>query len=275
MAKTAVVPAKGKAPAPAKVSKSTALAPQPATMDIFLANVGAGLEGATAQDFALPWLQLLQKLSPQLDKTESSYIEGAREGQWLNTVTGETFDELEVIPVDFQKVYNEWIPRDQGGGFVKSYKDRGEADTNKQDNTTIVDTANHFVLVKSEDGAWSGAILSMTSTKLKVSRQWMSKIAQRMITGPGGVKKVAPSYSTIYRVGSQATKNDKGSFVIPTVEVVEWVQDVSVVEQAIDFRSQVQSGLKGADFNTVDAEFTTESDEDTDVPAGAKGKARR
>jgi hypothetical protein len=250
MAKAA--PPKGKAASTAVAkTANTGKGLQSAAMhEILLQHAGEGLENATARDFAIPFLLLLQDLSPQVKKREPTYVDGAEAGMWFNAVTGELFDKLLVIPVDFQKVYNEWVPRDEGGGFVKSWADPGEAQQNKKDDTVIVDTANHYVLAQSKDKSWSQAIVSMTSTKLKVSRQWMSKISQRLLT-VGDQKKVAPSYSTIYELGSVSTKNDKGTFFIPSVTPVDWVQDPHLLQEAMDFRSSIKQGLKGADFSTV------------------------
>lgn len=233
----------------------------------FLQDAGAGLENTTAQDYALPFLYLLQDNSPQCKRSDDKYMEGAEAGMFMDTVTQELFESVRVIPVDFEKVYNEWIPRDDGGGFVASYKSKNEAEQNKQEDTQIVDTANHYVLVQGGDGRWRPAILSCTSTKLKASRNWLSRISQVLINGPRG-KVPAPSYSRIYEAVAVPAKNQHGSFFTLGINPIEgaegWVRDAELYNAAKDFAAQLKAGKKGADYNqdtdVVDAEVEDEGD---------------
>jgi hypothetical protein len=246
--------------------RNTALEIPQGMADMFAADAGGGLENTSPSDFALPFIYLLQDLSPQTKERNDKYVPGAKPGLFLNSVTGELYESLIVIPAEFEKVYNEWIPRDQGGGFVGSYKSREDAEKNQRENTQIVDTANHYVLVQGADGEWSPAILSLTSTKLGASRNWLSRIAQRMITTPHG-RKPAPSFSGIYEVTSHVTKNQKGEFFVIRINPLPgqegWVTDPAVYEQAKDFRAQLKAGTKGADFNTtVEAEVLDTDDDD-------------
>ena len=84
---------------------------------------GLGMEEATSDDFAIPFIVILQKNSPQVDETEGAYIEGARPGMIYNTVSGEMYDGREtglfIIPVHFRKEIIEWVPRKKGGGLVE------------------------------------------------------------------------------------------------------------------------------------------------------------
>ena len=55
--------------------KSTALAAA-GLMD-FAADAGAGMEGAGQESFAIPFLSVLQKGSPQVDEASGAALEGA------------------------------------------------------------------------------------------------------------------------------------------------------------------------------------------------------
>jgi hypothetical protein len=214
-------------------------------------HAGEGLERATMRDFALPFLYLLQKGNPQVDENDDKYLEGAKPGMFLNTVTNELFDELQVVPVDFEKVFNEWVPRDAGGGFVASWPSQEQAEAGKREDTQIVETSNHYVLYRRDDGTWGHAVLSLTSTKLKSSRNWLSQIAQRMVnTGEG--RKVAPSYSCVYVVSSVSDSNEHGTFFTTAIAASQendgFVPDVSVFNQALDFRKQLKAGILRVDM---------------------------
>src|SRR4051812_47524770 len=59
---------------------------------MYEADANAGLEGAKATDFAIPFIVVLQKGSPQVDEQSGQAIEGARQGMLYNTVTGRLYD---------------------------------------------------------------------------------------------------------------------------------------------------------------------------------------
>lgn len=243
--------------------------------DQVVEDAGSGMENASAQDYALPFIYLLQKMSPQVDD-----VDGAEAGMFINTVTNELFEELVVIPCFFDKVYNEWIPRDEGGGFVASYRTRAEAEEAKKEGTQIVDTANHYCLVQSEDGTWTPVIISLTSTKLKASRNWMSKISQVMIDTPRG-KKTAPSFAKQYKILPEGPlKNEKGVYYTVKVEVIEgsdgWVQDAEVYSAARGFYESVKAGQKGADYSkAAEAETVVEEIEDDEEEEATPAKKSR
>ena len=76
---------------------------------------GFGLEDTTADDYAIPFLRILQPLSPQVvDKT----VEGAEAGDIIETATDELYTEVDLIPCVYQRRFVQWKPRERGGGFV-------------------------------------------------------------------------------------------------------------------------------------------------------------
>ena len=58
----------------------------------FAADAGMGLENMTSQDMAIPFFNVLQKLSPQCDT-----VEGAKAGMIFNTVTEQSYKEIIVM----------------------------------------------------------------------------------------------------------------------------------------------------------------------------------
>ena len=62
----------------------------PATlMADFSEHAGAGMDAIGTEDMQIPFLRILQPLSPQLNKNDASYIKGASSGDLFNTVTGQ------------------------------------------------------------------------------------------------------------------------------------------------------------------------------------------
>jgi hypothetical protein len=54
---------------------------------ILLADQGSGAEGMDSQDFMIPRISILQQMSPQINKRDGEYVEGADAGDIFNTVT--------------------------------------------------------------------------------------------------------------------------------------------------------------------------------------------
>ena len=63
-----------------------------AVYDTDLLSEGTGLEEASSNDFAIPFLRVIQAMSPQLKKSDGKYIDGAGQGMLFNTVTNEVYD---------------------------------------------------------------------------------------------------------------------------------------------------------------------------------------
>ena len=53
----------------------------------FAEDAGVGFEGVTSSDLQIPFLRILQAMSPQLKKSSPAFLEGAKMGDIFNTVT--------------------------------------------------------------------------------------------------------------------------------------------------------------------------------------------
>jgi len=222
---------------------------------------GMGSEQVRTTDLATPYLTILQKNSPQVDPDSPKYITGAQVGMILNTVTGEIFDGktigITVVPCNFTPKVVEWVPRDSGGGFVAAYDPEAaevkEAvaenlrnDKNKLINrkgNTMVDTAYHFVghII---DGVFHPAIVSMTSTQHKPSRQWNSMINGIMLPVPGkpGRKYNPPRFSHAYQLTTAVQKNGEFTSYNWKVALLGPITDPDVFQAALAFSKAVAVG---------------------------------
>ncbi len=85
---------------------------------------GAGLEGVTADEVAMPMIVVLQANSPQCKPVKVGGVEGAQAGMLYNTVTGRCYDGekgVGFLAVHRDHTYVEFYPRDEdggGGGFL-------------------------------------------------------------------------------------------------------------------------------------------------------------
>jgi len=176
---------------------------------MFEADADKGSQNMTQDDLALPFLKVLGQLSPEINKRDGKYVEGAEPGMILNTVTNEVFDGtkgIQVLPVFYERKYVEWQDRgDSKGAPVaihnaesdivstttrdKSYKDR------LPNGNYLENTANHFVVVLGKSP--QSALISMKSTQLKISRKWNSMMMGIKLQGKNGMF-TPPTYSHIY-----------------------------------------------------------------------------
>ena len=228
----------------AKVKPAGQLAEQDEFLSMFHQDAFQGLENIKKEDTAIPFLRILQSNSPEVEEDGSNYVDGARPGMVMNTVTKELYEGKEgvlLIPIHFEKVYLEWRPRDTGGGFVAQYATREDGESSMEEGNDLVDTANHYVLVKTEDDTWAPALLSCKSTFMRASRNWNAQMQNLQLKGPNGPF-TPPSFACIYSLTTRRESNDKGSWYNITIERVGLVNDREVYAMAKAFRETLVRG---------------------------------
>lgn len=244
----------------------------------FEEDAGQGFEGADVESFAVPFLTALQSNSPQLNEDEAEFVEGAKKGMLINTVTNDLYparkkdgEGVNVIPCAYKRQFIEWKPRGtSGGGLVaihdvdegirlsKTLTENSEGKMVLENGNTLADTRMHYVLMQGNDGAWHPIILSMTSTQIKKSRKWMTIMDNiKFQRADGSGKFTPPMFSHVYRVSTVPESNDKGSWHGYDIALVEVVNDAEVYKQAKDFREKVVAG---------DVEVAQPVDEQGDQP---------
>lgn len=167
-------------------------------MEELLRDSGAGVDSMGMDDVAVPYLYVLQTNSPQVNPDADAYIEGAKAGMFFNNVSMEVYDGrtngITVIPCAYERKYVEWVPRDNGGGFVAEHDiDSGilsECTPNEKgipclkNGNLIIETAYHYVYFKNPlDEQWDQIIIPMKSTFLKKSRRWNKTLMGTLIPG--------------------------------------------------------------------------------------------
>ena len=71
-------------------------------------DAGSGWENTGTEDFTIPFLAILQSMSPQVQETEAEFIEGAKAGMLINTATQELYDGkegVELVPCYTQHLF--------------------------------------------------------------------------------------------------------------------------------------------------------------------------
>ena len=221
--------------------------------NMFEDDAAKGLGAIGQEDLALPFLKILGQLSPEVNKRDGKYVEGAEPGMIFNSVTGELYDGvkgIDVIPCFYKLEYIEWKDRGEGIGAPVAIYDsssdimsKTKPDANYKDRLPngnyIEKTASHFVIVSGDSP--STALISMKSTQLKISRKWNSMMSGIKLNGKNGMFTPA-SFSHIYKLKTTQMSNDKGTWFGWEVSKVGPITDASLYDQAKSFSENISKG---------------------------------
>mgnify|MGYP003136291033 FL=1 len=221
--------------------------------NIFEEDAAKGLGKLGQEDLALPFLKILGQLSPEVNKRDGKYVEGAEPGMIYNSVSGELYDGvkgIDVIPCFYKLEYIEWKDRGEGLGAPVAIYDsssdimsKTKPDANYKDRLPngnyIEKTASHFVIVSGDSP--STALISMKSTQLKISRKWNSMMAGIKMKGKNGLFTPA-SFSHEYKLRTVQQSNDKGTWFGWEVQKIGPVENAELYQQAKVFAESISKG---------------------------------
>jgi len=233
----------------------------PANIDME-ADADSGFEGADAESFAIPFIRVLQKLSPQVDEDSEERIDEAKAGMLFETV-GKTLiaakladkePGLEVIPCHYERSFLEWAPRNSGGGLNGKYTvaeaEPMLATCSKDENNKPVlpngnqlsDTRTFYVLAKIND-EWQPVVISMSSSQVKKAKAWMSLMHNLKAVREDKTKYTPPMFSSIYRLNTVKEQKDDNTWYGWNVERACYCGDTQVYQLAKQFREQIAKGV--------------------------------
>ena len=182
---------------------------------------GTGMDNDGANDVLIPFLGIVQALSPQVEKGHAKFIEGAEVGDMYNTVTNELIGDgklVHFVACCKDTKYVEWVKRAEGGGlvgfhevgseFVKACKAaaKDQFKLTTDEGHDLVET--HYVygmLIDGPEGKTMDQpiVVSFSSSKIKVYKgQLMTRI--RTIKGN------PPMSAFRFAITVVADKNKKG-----------------------------------------------------------------
>lgn len=242
-------------------------------------------------DMSIPFLSILQSLSPQCTKGEAEYIKGAEPSDVFNTVTqtlikttdddSNAIEGGRILPIAYKRSFIEWIPRSQGGGIVQEYSvedglsiiTQRSAETGQdiiqegsplgKPGNQLNDTHTHFAFLIDEDGSYEPVVLTMTSTQIKPSKDLNNMVSKTKL--PDG--RTAPRFFGIYSFTTQRRSNDQGSWYIWKFEKVDDVLNAGMMDmfrEAKSFAEGVNEGEHKADH----AKAAAATEANPTAPAG-------
>lgn len=260
-----------------KSNKGGAITGGSSIQQAMAAAAGAGNESLTQTDLAIPFVRILQDLSPQTKKRDEAFVEGAEAGMLYESVSQSVWpleDGALMIPCHYQFMVNEWKKRTEGGGYIASHPDMVSAIENcaDSDKHDLVDTHQHAVLIRLPNGTWSEAIFPMKSSAIKASRQWNSLVngkTSSFIDEDGNEQTYElPRFFGVWRFRTAEKSNDQGTFFVPkTPELEANLEDMgpegeALFNRAFAFYRQCVAGEAQVDYRKMDeAEVVEEDDE--------------
>lgn len=187
-------------------------------------DAGLGARDATTDDMIIPFIKLAQALSPEVNKREAEYIQGLEQGDFFNSATQELWKGDEgfyFIPVTYQRKYLEWTPRSQGGGFQGEHEASimNEATWDDDDFVYKLKNGNHVeptatwyvLVVDTKTGDSQQAVIALSKSQLKKSRQLMTKLKSITLKGKSG-RFNPPIFYNLVHATSVPESNDQGSW---------------------------------------------------------------
>ena len=233
----------------AKSTNVTKLQPKddqlPAEMlELYEGDAGQGVS-TSVEDNLVPFIAVLQALSPQVSKRDPKYVVGAEAGDILITSLSRIWKgETGILfqPCAFQREFVEWRPRDTGGGFVGRHPQMPTTARQSQDpknqqrqrwvmpaGTEIIDTRYHFGFILNGgealgEGPEIGpmqAVIALSSTGHTFSRTWMTQMSQLRL--PSGL--ASPSRARKYLLSTEPKSNASGNWFGWKVADRGWVTD--------------------------------------------------
>lgn len=223
-------------------------------------EAGIGFEAGKhgIKDFKIPFLTILQQMSPQCTQTDAKYVESSIPGQIVNTVTNRIFEArhakascITVVAVDRITEYIEWKPN--RGGLVAVHLDeailkqtkKGTGDDSNKDilpNGNIIDTTSKWFVMQETENGWEPAIIAMARTALKVSRAWLTNINAQKGRRANGEIYPMPMYAYRWKLSTVPETKPKGTFFNWQTAIGELIHDPEARKTIKTIHTSVISG---------------------------------
>lgn len=231
-------------------------------IDLFKKNKAehSGFEGLTPDAFKMPFLKILEDLSPEV-KHGPNRVKGAEPGMFFNTATHELFKTIDVIVLKVNHDLLVWKPK--RGGFVGIHQLSEEKDIVKRIDSGVIkfdahgnsvqDTLTFFLL--NANSPLELMALPLSVTRFKDGQSFNSRLKYLKCNG----EYVGVSWAGVWRLGLVEKTNDQGTWHIigNTPEFLRFVNEQEINQ----FILPAIEGIKSRVVNYADLNGETESAE--------------
>jgi len=211
-------------------------------------------------DLTTPFLKVLQKGSPEVDKDSGDYVQGAEVGMIINTSSKAlTTAPAVFIPCGYSRQFLEWVPREAGGGFKGEVSREFALGLERDDRgrylhpngNHIMDTRVWYVL-QVIDGDLQPAVLSLKSTAIKRSKELGDIISSIRLERADGSKFRPADYSHTYVMDVTHEQKDGDTWKLPKFGIGEQITDAATYTAAKEFAEIVSRGGAKVDHAASD-----------------------
>lgn len=245
----------------------------------FSQDAGMGQEGMGQADFSIPFVAILQGLSPQIME---GTVPDAKVGDICDSVSNELWgkshagkESIFFVPCAYTRRFIAWAPRSKGGGFkgehlvidVESGKVPSEERPDEKGvvrlfsgENQLKDTRAHYgLLLDPAEGTFRPAVISMSSTQIKKSKRWNAMIAAVQQRNAAGQLYTPPSFARVYELSTVKEQNDQGIWYGWSIGAAGPVKSRELYDAAKAFHRMVVEGK------------VTVAHQDDDAVVGATG----
>lgn len=217
-------------------------------------DVGAGFENVRQDDLGIPFLTIIQKMSPEVDEDSAKYVPGLKTSDIVLSTNKKAYGNkdkgVEFIPCGYQKAFVEWAPREKGGGYVATHGMGIMSQTVKNEKgqdilesgNIVVTTAYIMGFIADDEAGWLPVVIAMSSTQLKKARQWLNIMTSQKFTSQSGGKLQLPMYAYKYILSTVPESNEHGTWYGWKIDQGEMVKEALLVTQAREQHKQITSG---------------------------------
>lgn len=229
-------------------------------------NDNSGFEGLNLDTMAVPFVRLVQDISPVMKPSKPEYNPDARPGMFVNTVNGKLYTQpLKVIIGKFEHMFLEWHATTRGKlmGVHTPEVVTGNMNLDRDDRNQLIDPASrntfsetytYYIVLPDylEEGI---CIMSMASTSIKEAKKLNRNLMHTML--PSSNKRALP-YFMVWTVDSVPMSNDKGDWLAPRFTFDSFVTQLQL-EAVVEEREALPN--KHVDYAMI--EDTSSSDSNT------------
>lgn len=238
----------------------------------FAADAGATQDMA-ATDLKLPFIKIVQDLTPEANKKLPTYVEGCESGMMMDSNSGELISGetgILFVPFAFTHDVTEWKPK-RGGLAALHGKDESLFKTTRRNdqNEDILPNGNSLLLsyvyyglrIIEDEQAVAPVVLAWSKTALKHARAWNTTLSTGRVKWQGKVF-VPAYYFNTYRItttietdgGTNAWYVPKPRLAGPTVELGKQfplLNGLEVYNEAKKMREMWDAGNVQADMSQM------------------------
>jgi len=240
------------------------------------ANDVEGYEGINMNTMAIPFIRILQSLSPQLKKSKAEYIAEADEGDICNSINGTLYTRpLRVVIGKFERLFIEWKPN--RGGYVAAHapeevennpqyvnilNDKGSMDLiDKDSKNQLFDTYMYYVMLP-DYLSDEICIIALASTFLKEARRLNRMLMTTYI--PGTSQKAAPHMMVWELDTVEMTKGEHSwfgpkftfkEFVTPDLLESVMAERKAIPNKQVDYAQLEETSSSAKEQDTSDVKY--------------------